>query len=802
MKIGAKLLTGFSVVLTILLIVGLYAFFSLSSLKDDMELTLNDRYIKVQRVFNLESNILSNGISMRNTILDTNKQNIQKLLESINTKTIATKVIFDSLDKTLSTEKGKELYKLVFKSFEKYDVLKDKILDLGHQNKNSEATSLLLGEMKVVTAEYLSNLAQFKEYLEKVMNDAGTKSMDNVTTANTIIVILVIVAIALGVIIAIFITGMITKPINASMHAAESIADGNMGVNLDVTKKDETGMLMKAMKKMSDSIQSMVADANHLAESAINGKLDIRADANKYKGEFKNLINGLNNTLDAVINPLNVTAEYVDRISKGDIPPVITDDYQGDFNEIKNNMNQLIDTINGLKSDVELIMNGVGQGQVVKTRADANKHLGVYRQIVGGFNQTLELVSEPIVEELTVLAQLADGNLSSRMVKDYAGDFNTLKTNLNTTIDSLPLQETMKVMNAMADGNLTEKMNGHYKGDSLKLKNAVNDTLDSLNEILTNVRVTVDEVTRGAMQVSDASTALSQGATEQAASLEEITSSMSEIGSQTRLNAENANQANSLTHEARNGAEKGNNEMGQLNDAMTEINESSKNISKIIKVIDEIAFQTNLLALNAAVEAARAGRHGKGFAVVAEEVRNLAARSATAAKETAELIEHSMKTVDNGSTLAIKTGEALEEIKTSSIKVADIVAEITTSSNEQAQGISQINEGLAQIDKVTQTNTASAEQSASASEELSGQANQLRQLIDRFKLTNNDNYASNYTKQNKLGRGTKSNRALAPAKYDDLSFDNEFVPSIKASSNPKMDARDIIKLDEDDYGKY
>jgi methyl-accepting chemotaxis protein len=309
----------------------------------------------------------------------------------------------------------------------------------------------------------------------------------------------------------------------------------------------------------------------------------------------------------------------------------------------------------------------------------------------------------------------------------------------------------------------------------------------------------VDEVSRGAMQVSDASSALSQGATEQAASLEEITSSMGEIASQVKTNADNAHQASILTNEAKEYSERGNRQMENLIKAMNEINTASENISKIIRVIDEIAFQTNLLALNAAVEAARAGRHGKGFAVVAEEVRNLAARSATAAKETAELIDNTRKAVDNGIIIVSRTSEALEEIRNGAIKSADIVGEIATSSNEQAQAIAQINEGLSQIDKVTQTNTASAEESASASEELSGQAGLLKEIVQRFKTKEtgsdvDDDFVVEkrvltHPKSKGLPSHSSGNEGHHQRSEEDF-YDYNVKPS------------DVIKLDEDDFGKF
>jgi len=259
---------------------------------------------------------------------------------------------------------------------------------------------------------------------------------------------------------------------------------------------------------------------------------------------------------------------------------------------------------------------------------------------------------------------------------------------------------------------------------------------EDLRRIIAGIQQAGEQIASGSAQVSDASQSLSQGAAEQASSLEEISASISEMTSQTKLNAENASQASSFSNQTKEGAQNGNKQMQEMLVAMEDINGSGEHISKIIKTIDEIAFQTNLLALNAAVEAARAGQHGKGFAVVAEEVRNLAARSAKAASETAELIEDSVAKAAKGMEIAERTDTALTSIMESISKVTVLVDEIATSSNEQAHGIEQINQGLGQIDRVTQSNTANAEQSAAASQELSGQAEQLKLMLSHFRMAN------------------------------------------------------------------
>jgi methyl-accepting chemotaxis protein len=259
-----------------------------------------------------------------------------------------------------------------------------------------------------------------------------------------------------------------------------------------------------------------------------------------------------------------------------------------------------------------------------------------------------------------------------------------------------------------------------------------------LQEVITRVQTAAQEISGVASQVADSSQILSRGATESAASLDQVTSSMAELTTQTKTTADNAGQANQLSNTGKEAAVQGRELMDDMVGAMKEIDQASADIFKINKVIDEIAFQTNLLALNAAVEAARAGQYGKGFAVVAEEVRNLASRSAKAAKETAELIENAIEKTQNGGQIVDQTSIALAEIVENATKATDLIGEIAKASSGQSTGINQVHQGLNEIDQVTQRNTASAEESAAAAEQLSSQAAELLHMLQQFKVRENN----------------------------------------------------------------
>lgn len=338
-------------------------------------------------------------------------------------------------------------------------------------------------------------------------------------------------------------------------------------------------------------------------------------------------------------------------------------------------------------------------------------------------------LSRPIGQVVRMLQEITEGHIGQRLNMNRHDEIGMMAATMDEFADNLE-HELVDSMQRLANGDLTFEINPRDENDLIR--GALKTMEQDLNEMVIGLQNSGEQISAGASQVADASQSLSQGATESASSLEQISASINELATQTDDNAVNATQAAKLSTEASNAANRGNESMDQLVAAMEEINISSQSISKIIKVIDEIAFQTNLLALNAAVEAARAGQHGKGFAVVAEEVRNLAARSAKAASETADLIEGSVVKAENGAEIAAQTSTVLDEIVTHSAKVSDLIAEIAAASKEQAQGISQVNIGISQIDDVTQQNTANAEEGAAAAEQLSSQAEQLRQMLRRF----------------------------------------------------------------------
>jgi len=389
-----------------------------------------------------------------------------------------------------------------------------------------------------------------------------------------------------------------------------------------------------------------------------------------------------------------------------------------------------------------LLYTGYSTAATIIYEADPEHYLRSYAYFTMGIAILIVLVCGGIMVAIpgqirkninhlkNITIELAKGNMDVEITKIYNDEFGELVDEYQKMAENIRAQALLA--QAVAHGDMTVDVIASSDEDTMG--NALRMLVERNGNALGNINDAAYQVMTSASQVASASDALAQGSTEQASAIEEITSSISEIAEKTRENAAQANHAADLVGDAIRDVEHGNEEMREMVIAMEDINKSSESISKIIKVIDDIAFQTNILALNAAVEAARAGDAGKGFAVVAEEVRNLAAKSAAAASETAELIEDSIAKVAVGSKLADETAKALEDISNAVKESEEIINNIAESSNYQATAVAQINQGIGQVSQVVQTNSATSEECAAASEELSNQAVRMRDMLSIYKL--------------------------------------------------------------------
>lgn len=348
-------------------------------------------------------------------------------------------------------------------------------------------------------------------------------------------------------------------------------------------------------------------------------------------------------------------------------------------------------------------------------------------------------ILRPVRGLTEIVSELADGNLDVNVQANSNDEIGDLTINISALVDRLKLyivyiDEIASLLHDMGNGNLCLSFQNSFDGDFRKVKEEMEHTVNLLSDSLSSIQLAAEQVDVSSDQVSSGAQALSQGAAEQASSTEELSATIAVINEQVHQSGAFAKEAETRTSESGSLVINCNEQMQQMLLAMQDINSSSQEIGKIIKTIEDIAFQTNILALNAAVEAARAGEAGKGFAVVADEVRNLAAKSAEASKNTTTLIETSMEAVGRGVKIANATAEQLHKVEASTSTVADMVRKISEATEEQADSIQQVTTGIDQIASVVQTNSATAEESAAASEELSGQASVMKELVGRFQI--------------------------------------------------------------------
>jgi methyl-accepting chemotaxis protein len=573
-------------------------------------------------------------------------------------------------------------------------------------------------------------------------------------------------------------------PFNMTADAIDQMARGDIPGKITASYEGEFNNIRDNLNHCIDAINGLVAETVILTENAVKGKLDTRGNTEKFGGDYARIIKGINDTLDAVIGPLKVSAEYMDRISCGDFPEQISKEYPGDFNNIRDSLNRMISNLLGAVRVSEKVAGGDLSVQV---------NILSEKDMLG---KSLTLMVDTIKNIVDCINNLTDAVLEGKLdcrgnADPFGGDYAKIIKGVNNTLDAVvaPLNETAEYIDRIARGYVPEPITTVYYGDFNEIKNNLNMMIENLGGFAKDVQKSATEVASGSKQLSANAEEVSLGASEQAATIEQIASSMEQMNGSVTQNADNARETSAIAKRVAMDAHEG-------KEAVAETVQAMKRISEKIRIVEEIARQTNMLALNAAIEAARAGDHGKGFAVVAAEVRKLAKNSQDAAKHINTLSVSSVE-------IAEKAGKRLEEMTPGVRKTAELIEEISIASDEQSGGIAQVNKAIHQFDQITQLNVSTTEQMAQQSQAFLSQAEKLRKMALFFKLSetagqnegkkNNKNY-DDFPPETQSGNILDSQMKSKSSQPADTSRmpDGRIGARIDLGDNP----------DDDDFEKY
>jgi methyl-accepting chemotaxis protein len=532
LKISVKLLLSFLIVAVIAGILGYEGISSLKTASDSDTILYEKNTVPLAQINVVAVSFQRQRANILELIYTKPGQKQQDLIQKAHDRDAEISTNLNLFEETLLTENGRKAFNDLKISLSEYTILRDKTIDLALNNKGDEALEVFdnqLDKMRVQVQSNIDNLINLKVSLAKERSEQNISEADSSVKFMLLLTLLVaLFAFGLGFII----SRIIGKPLKELSRIAKLVVLGDVDIQVEQNSNDEIGELMgvfkqlvqgtkdqalvadkisegnldveitlrsekdtlgKSFVKVKQNLNDLVKEVFMLSKAAVEGKLATRADASKHQGDFKKIVEGVNGTLDSVIGPLNVAAEYVDRIAKGDIPNKITDNYNGDFNEIKNNLNVCIDAINALVADAGVLSKAAIEGKLA-TRADASKHQGDYRKIVQGVNETLDAVIGPLNVAAEYVDRISKGDIPNKITDNYNGDFNEIKNNLNNCVDIMNnlLKESGQVITAAAEGELDKRANAElFVGGWKTLVNGINDII---NNIVNPLMVTADYV--------------------------------------------------------------------------------------------------------------------------------------------------------------------------------------------------------------------------------------------------------------------------------------------------------------------
>ena len=814
-RIGYKLVGGFLAVSVVMILIAIFGVVNMNTISSSSDTMYGKGLLPVQTLDRIDAETLNVRISILRYVLYPEerrdlKENISSSFHAINTD-------LDLYIGKYAQPSNVDDFKNLKDLFAQLEAEYQPVMDAADKGNQTEAIESLAADGKRVEIrnKILGIINPEIVTVMEAANQTRMASNDDASLSTMIFIMVTICAVIASLAFGFFLSRSITLPLAEVVSVAEKIGQGTSSARVSFSRIDEIGSLGKTLNKMGERINAMVTETRTLAQSAQKGELSVRSDPSLHEGDYRVIISEFNSTLDSVIGPLNVAAEYVDRISKGDIPPVITEEYPGDFNELKNNLNTCILAINLLIEDVNHLTDATVRGEL-STRADPSRHSGDFRKIVEGVNDTLDSVVGPLNVAAEYVDRIAKGDIPDEITDPYYGDFNELKNNLNTCIRSVnlliedsgtlteaavngalstradpsrhtgdfrkivegvnatldaviePVHEAMRVSQIFASGNFSARIDESLRvqGDFIEFKDALNRIGIELSRMMSVINEelfeSVNVLSAASSEILSVTAELSSGTAQTATSVNETSATVEEVRKTTEMTNLKAKAVAEKSMAVSQVAVTGQQSVEEILSGMTHIqqqmesiagsvvklSEQSQAIGEIIATVTDIAEQSNLLAVNASIEAAKAGEYGRGFGVVAQEIKNLAEQSKQATTHIRTILtdiqrgisttvistEQGTKTVATGLRLSNEARDAIGVLSQSISEAAKSSVQITASSQEQVVGMDQISSAMESIRMAAQNNLEVTRQVEKTAKDLHDLGIALKQITERFKF--------------------------------------------------------------------